>query len=89
MILSDKPVAVYSVDSGLVVLLEELTRMRGEFNAVGKNINQVVRNFNGSTLAHEKHLSVLLLIEEQEKANEMMEKYIGMLTEITGRWLQE
>jgi hypothetical protein len=87
-ILSDRPVVVFTVDNNLVVMLEELSKMRSEFNAVGRNINQVVKNFNSTGSVHEKHMSVLLLIDEQQYANKLMAQYIEMVSKIADKWLQ-
>lgn len=89
MILSEKPVAVFTVDSSVVVTLEELSRMRNEFNAVGKNINQLVKVFHSGNRFHEQHVDMLLLIDEQQRANKLMEQYIIMVSQIAERWLQE
>src|SRR5688572_29046732 len=48
-ILHNKPIKVYTVDESFPKLMEEISSIRKELNAIGININQVTRGFNNST----------------------------------------
>jgi hypothetical protein len=54
----------YHKDISLDAVVIELTAMRTELQAIGRNINQVTRYFNGTTLPSQKIYEALKILEE-------------------------
>lgn len=73
----------YQKDASMDSITVELTAIRKELNAIGTNINQVTRYFNGTTIPSQKIFEALKILDEYKKVNEKVERLLVLLNEIT------
>lgn len=69
MILDRKEIIWYHKDASHERLAVELSGIRRELKAIGNNINQVTRYFNGTTIPSQKIFQALKILDEFKKVN--------------------
>lgn len=73
----------YHKDASMDSATVELTAIRKELNAMGTNINQVTRYFNGTTIPSQKIFEALKILEEYKKVNDKVERLLAVIAELT------
>ena len=73
----------YHKDASMDSVTVELTAIRKELNAIGTNINQVTRYFNGTTIPSQKIFEALKILEECKKVNDKVERLLSVIAELT------
>lgn len=87
-IVCERQVIIYTRDESLGVVMEELTRIRKELNAIGTNINQAVKQIN-KTIDKSKTLLLGLEITEQLRRVEQQNKQLfPIISQLAKKWLQ-
>jgi hypothetical protein len=64
----------------------ELTAIRKELRAIGTNINQVTRHFNGTTLPSQKIYDALKILEEYNKVSGKITRLEKLIDELAKKW---
>jgi len=67
----------------------ELAYIRKELNAIGKNINQITRYFNGTEIPNQKIFHALKVAEEYKKVGHKTDQLLIIISQITKTWLQK
>jgi len=87
-IVCERQVITYTRDESLGIVMEELTRIRKELNAIGTNINQAVKQIN-QTIDKSKTLLLGLEITEQIRLVERQnDKLFPLISQLAKKWLQ-
>jgi len=79
-ILSEKEVIWIHRDSSMDGIAAELAGIKNEIKAIGTNINQVTRYFNGSTLSNQKIFEALKILDDYKKAAGPCEKVVNIIS---------
>src|SRR5688572_14410778 len=76
MILQKEEIIWYHKDASSDTVTVELTAIRKELKAIGTNINQVTRYFNGSTIPNQKIFDALKILDEYKKVTSQVDKLL-------------
>ncbi|MGE6220355.1 plasmid mobilization relaxosome protein MobC [Nubsella zeaxanthinifaciens] len=88
-ILANRKIKLYQKDATMNPMMEELALIRKELKAIGININQIVRKFNGTTEEKQRRYYVLQTADLYQKVGEKVERLLQLISKLAGRWLQE
>lgn len=88
-ILSNRKIKLYQQDATMNPMMEELALIRKEIKAIGININQMVRKFNGTTEEKQRGYYVLQTAGLYQKVGEKVERLLQLISKLAERWLQE
>lgn len=82
MILQKEEIIWYHKDASSDTVTVELTAIRKELKAIGTNVNQVTRYFNGSTIPNQKIFDALKILDEYKKVTSQVDKLLTLLDNI-------
>lgn len=82
MILQNEEIIWYHKDASSDTVTVELTAIRKELKAIGTNVNQVTRYFNGSTIPNQKIFDALKILDEYKKVTSQVDKLLTLLDNI-------
>lgn len=88
-IVCERQVITYTRDESLGVVMEELTRIRKELNAIGTNVNQAVKQIHKTI---DKSKTLLLGIEVSDwlrRVEEQNNKLFPIISQLAKKWLRE
>ncbi len=87
-ILHNKPIKVYSVDESFPKLMEEISGIRKELNAIGININQVTRSFNNSPDREQKLFHAFEIDKHYQAVGKKVDTLLMIISKLSDKWLQ-
>lgn len=67
----------------------ELSGIRKELNAIGRNINQITHYFHGTDIPNQKIFHALKVADEYKKVGNKVDQLLKMVSEISNAWLQK
>lgn len=79
-ILAEKEVIWIHRDASMDGVAAELAGIKNEIKAIGTNINQVTRYFNGSTLPNQKIFEALKILDDYKKTAGPCEKVVNIIS---------
>jgi hypothetical protein len=82
MILQKEEIIWYHKDASSDTVTVELTAIRKELKAIGTNVNQVTRYFNGTTIPNQKIFDALKILDEYKKVTSQVDKLLTLLDNI-------
>lgn len=82
-ILYKEQIIWYHKDTSLETLTVQLTAIRKELNAIGNNINQATRYFNGTNVPGQKIYTALKILDEYRRVSDTVEKIESLLDVVT------
>jgi len=82
-ILYKEEIVWYHKDASLEAITIQLTAIRKELNAIGTNINQVTRYFNGTGIPGQKIYTALKILDEYRRVSDTVEKIESILEVVT------
>ena len=82
MILQKEEIIWYHKDASSDTVTVELTAIRKELKAIGTNVNQVTRYFNGSTIPNQKIFDALKILDEYKRVTSQVDKLLTLLDNI-------
>lgn len=85
-ILCKEEIIWYQKDATLETTMNELAGIRKELNAIGVNINQVTRYFNGTDIPSQKIFQALKILEEYKKVGLKVETLLKIISEVSHKW---
>jgi len=88
-ILYNRPTKVYSRDLTLDNLMEELSKLRGEINAIGNNINQITKKFNTFPDVQRKSFFGTSAFSEYQRIEVKVDRILEIISNLSKRWLLE
>lgn len=87
-IVCERQVITYTRDESFGAVMEELSHIRTELNAIGTNINQAVKQINKTI---DKNKMLLLGLEVSDQLREMEQqnnKLFSIISQLAKKWLQ-
>jgi hypothetical protein len=85
-ILYKEEIIWYHKDATLDKTAAELAGIKKELNAIGTNINQITRYFNGTNIPSQKIFEALKILEEYNKVGNKVNVLLGIISEIAQKW---
>ncbi len=82
MILQKEEIIWYHKDASSESVTVELTAIRKELKAIGTNINQVTRYFNGTSIPNQKIFDALKILDEYKKISSQVDKLLTVLDNV-------
>lgn len=89
LILYKEEIIWYRKDITTESVAVELTGIRKELKAIGTNINQVTRYFNGTTIPSQKIFEALKILDEYKKVSDKVDRTIMNIDELSDKWLSK
>jgi hypothetical protein len=87
-IVCNKPITVYTKDGNLGFIMEELTKIRKELNAIGNNFNQVTRHINSLPENTGKSILIVQASEIFREVDAQVKLLYPIITQLAKKWLQ-
>jgi hypothetical protein len=81
-VLQKEEIIWYHKDASMDAVAAELAGIRKELNAIGLNINQVTRYFNGTTIPNQKIFEALRILDDYRKVSTPVERLMKIISEI-------
>ena len=88
-ILLRQKINCFYTDAGLNGVMEELALIRKELKAIGVNINQQTRYFNGSKSEGEKRFHAQQTFFLYQKVDDKIETLFVLISKLAEKWLQK
>lgn len=86
MILQREEIIWYHKDASMDAAAVELAGIRQELKAIGTNINQVTRYFNGAHLPVQKIFDALKILDEYKKVGSKVEQLLKIISDLSQKW---
>lgn len=86
-ILENRKIVVEDYDSSLDKVMEQLSGIRKELHAIGININQVTRYFNGAKTAEARLYNVMEIAKLYQQADLKVSELFGVVEKLSELWL--
>jgi hypothetical protein len=80
-------IVFYSIDSTLNFPMVELTKIREELKAIGRNVNQITHHFHIAETASQKLFDALRVKDQYNVVNTHVEKLLSIVSELAKSWL--
>lgn len=87
-ILSNRQIKTFEQDTSMNPMMEELALIRKELKAIGININQVTRKFNGSTQESQRSYYALQTAELYKNVGQRVDRLLEIIAKLAEKWLQ-
>lgn len=81
-ILSEKEVIWIHRDATMDGVAAELAGIKKELRAIGTNINQVTRYFNGSAIPNQKIFEALKILDEYKKIERLSQSVLNIISNL-------
>lgn len=88
-ILDNKEIKVKYYDTSLDKTMEELSAVRKELQAIGININQVVRRFHTEQFPESRFLQAMELVKLFQQSDLKVTYLFNIIARISEQWLPE
>lgn len=88
-ILSNQKIHTFTKDISLDAPLEELIHIRKELNAIGTNVNQLVKYFHQSDPNTHKNEPLTRLLTELKSVQMKSDVLITLISQLGNKWLQK
>ena len=86
-IIHNNQVKVYTHDESTDLLLEELSSLRSELNAIGVNFNQITKHFNTYPEEDKKRFYAKIGFEKYEQVETKINRLQEMISNLCKKWL--
>ncbi|MBZ4188969.1 hypothetical protein [Niabella beijingensis] len=87
-IVCERQVVIYTRDESIGVVMEELTRIRRELNAIGQNINQAVKQINTTVDKNKILVFGLELSAQHQQVLQLTEQLFPIISQLAKKWLR-
>jgi len=84
--LAGKPLRLFHRNASLDDLIEELATVREELRAIGVNINQITRHFNGASQPARRLLPAHKALEEYRKVETKVNLLLSLIARLSRKW---
>ncbi|WP_162946189.1 plasmid mobilization relaxosome protein MobC [Chitinophaga barathri] len=88
-ILTDKKIVTVTHDASLDKVMTELSGIRSQLQAIGRNINQVTRRLHQERLPAAQRELLLSLAELQQQTEQSVSGLFTAVAKLSERWLPE
>lgn len=87
-ILGNEKIKLYQQDVSMNPVMEELAGIRRELKAIGVNINQVTRKFNGAKDENKRSYYALQTAGVYQTIDPKIDRLLLMVSKLAEKWLQ-
>jgi hypothetical protein len=87
-ILSNQEIKVFYIDASLNTTMEQLAGIRKELKAIGININQLTKGYNGSPEESKKALYTLKVLTLYKPLDHKVDELLRIVSQLAEKWLQ-
>ena len=87
-ILGNQKIKLYQQDVSMNPVMEELAGIRRELKAIGVNINQVTRKFNGAKDENKRSYYALQTAEMYRTIDGKVDRLLSVVSKLAEKWLQ-
>ncbi|MFN0257284.1 plasmid mobilization protein [Pedobacter ureilyticus] len=88
-ILGNQKIKLYEQDVSMNPVMEELAGIRRELKAIGVNINQVTRKFNGAKDENKRSYYALQTANMYRTVDAKVDRLLSLVSKLAEKWLQE
>ncbi|HVW98732.1 MAG TPA: plasmid mobilization relaxosome protein MobC [Mucilaginibacter sp.] len=88
-ILTNQKIRLYRQDVSMDPVMEELALIRRDLKAIGININQVTRKFNGAQAENQRSYYALQTADLYQKVGTKVDELLRVVSKLADKWLQE
>lgn len=88
-ILMGQKLRIYQQDASMNPVMEELAGIRKELKAIGININQVVRKFNGAKAENQRSYYAMQTAGLYKKVEVKVDRLLAIVSSLAEKWLQK
>jgi hypothetical protein len=85
-ILYKEQIIWYQKDASLDSTAAELAGIKKELKAIGTNINQVTRYFNGTDVPNQKIFQALKILDDYKRVGHKVDDLLTVIADLTKRW---
>ncbi|RPE13157.1 plasmid mobilization relaxosome protein MobC [Chitinophaga lutea] len=87
-ILQRQQIRIYVEEESMHATMEELAAIRAEIKAIGHNINQITRHFNGHPELHERVWSAKEALSSYTNMEAKTDQLLAIISKLAKKWLQ-
>lgn len=88
-ILSKERITTFTIDRSFDQVMEELSSIRRELNAIGTNINQITHAFHLSEGAAQKAIHAIKVADQYKVVGTKVDRLLSIISQHSTQWLQE
>lgn len=88
-ILSKERITTFTIDRSFDQVMEELSSIRRELNAIGTNINQITHAFHLSEGAAQKAIQAIKVADQYKVVGTKVDRLLSIISQHSTQWLQE
>ncbi|WP_300601987.1 hypothetical protein [Niabella sp.] len=87
-IVCERKVVIYTRDESISVVMEELSRIRKELNAIGNNTNQAAKQINATVDKNKILVFGVELSEQHRQVLQLTEQLFPIISQLAKKWLR-
>lgn len=87
-IICEGKITVYTEDKSMRDICTQLMKIRGELNAIGRNVNQATRSLHTGELKGTRLLKLLEVLEFSKQVDAKVELLFPQISELVKVWLR-
>jgi hypothetical protein len=88
-LLSKEKITTFTIDRTLDTVMEELSLIRKEINAIGTNINQITHAFHLSDSPSQKAINAIKVADQYKVVGAKVDTLLSIVSKLSRKWLQE
>jgi len=88
-VLSQEKILYITKDGSMDHAMEEIVTIRKELNAIGKNINQITRQFHNASGADQRLFHSLKIAKQYSRVGEQVTVLLDRISSLSKIWLQK
>lgn len=88
-LLTNQKIKLYQEDVTMNPIMEQLAMIRKELKAIGININQVTRSFNGSKTDNQRTYYAMQTADLYKHVDAKVDQLLAIVAKLAERWLQK
>jgi hypothetical protein len=85
-ILYKEQIIWYQKDASLDATAAELAGIKKELKAIGTNINQVTRYFNGTNIPNQKIFQALKILDDYKRVGQKVDDLLTVIADLSKKW---
>ena len=88
-ILEKEKIIYYHKDASMDEPMEVLTSIQKELKAIGININQVTRQYNGSIAEGQRYHHLQTMVQYYQQVDAKISLLLNLISKLARKWLQK
>jgi len=88
-LLNHQKIKLYQEDASMNPAMEQLAMIRKELKAIGVNINQITRSFNGARAENQRTYYALQAADLYKHVDAKVDHLLAIVAQLADKWLQK